>query len=579
MGCDESSPRGPSRPHGEAGRSQAPRVTPFEGDPARTNRRLAHYNPAHMAESTVYITTPIYYVNDKPHIGHAYTTTVCDVYARFMRFLGRDVFFLTGTDEHGVKVEKSAHAHNVSPQAWADQNAAEFQKVLSIFNLTNDDFIRTTQPRHVRQVQAFVKRLLESGAVYLGEFEGWYDEGQEEYYTETKAKDVGFKSPISGRALVRATEKNYFFRLSAFQHHLEELFKRQPDFVRPEARRNEVLGRLREGLQDFPISRTNFTWGIQVPGQEEHVIWVWIDALLNYITALGLGEPGSIEGNNRWKYWPATYHVVGKEILWFHAVVWPAMLMALELPLPQCIYAHSFWIADGQKMSKTLGNFVDLPTIERYLSTYGLDAWRYYMITQGPLGAQDADFSAKHFHDIYTNDLVNTVGNCASRVTAMIEKYFGGNVPSEADNGARIVVNGYDWPHHAAAMIEEAALAMERLDLGGAAAAAIALIRKLDGFINETEPFKIAKDDAQRPRLAAVLYQCAEVVRIASLPLWAVMPERMAGLWKALGQPTGPSGATLRDRAAWGTLKPGTSTQKVALFPRIQADLSAAAPA
>ncbi|MDA1027374.1 MAG: class I tRNA ligase family protein, partial [Planctomycetota bacterium] len=319
--------------------------------------------PLHPDQSPAYITTPIYYVNDRPHIGHAYTTTLCDVWARAMRFAGRDVFFLTGTDEHGVKVEKSAQARGIEPQALADENAAEFQKVMKMFNLTNDDFIRTTEPRHERQVQSLVKRLLETGDVYLGEFEGWYDEGQEEYVTETKAKETDFKSPISGKPLVRANERNYYFKLSAYQDRLETLFADHPGFVKPDARRNEVLGRLRGGLQDVPITRTNFTWGIPFPGDEEHVIYVWIDALLNYATALNLADAD----DDRHRYWPATFHVIGKEILWFHAVIWPAVLIALELPMPGCVYAHSFWISEGKKMSKSLGIFVDLPTIERYL--------------------------------------------------------------------------------------------------------------------------------------------------------------------------------------------------------------------
>ncbi|MGA1517797.1 MAG: class I tRNA ligase family protein, partial [Phycisphaerales bacterium] len=244
---------------------------------------------------TAYVTTPIYYVNDRPHIGHAYTTTLCDVWARFMRISGRDVFFLTGTDEHGVKVEKSARERGVSPQALADENAAEFRRVLGLFGLSNDDFIRTTEPRHERQVQRFLERLERSGAVYLGEFEGWYDEGQEEYHTETKAKELDYKSPVTGRPLVRAKESNYYFRLSAFAERLEKHFEANPEFVRPVGRRNEVLGRLREGLQDVPITRTNFSWGIPMPGAEGHVVYVWIDALFNYATALGLGEedPGA----------------------------------------------------------------------------------------------------------------------------------------------------------------------------------------------------------------------------------------------------------------------------------------------
>jgi methionyl-tRNA synthetase len=240
--------------------------------------------------STACITTPIYYVNDKPHIGHAYTTTLCDVWARAMRWERKDVFFLTGTDEHGVKVEKSAAARGISPQELADENSAEFRRVLGLFGLTNDHFIRTTDPDHKRQVQAVVKRLRDSGHIYLGKFEGWYDEGQEEYHTETRAKELEYRSPISGKPLVRATEENYYFRLSAFQKPLEEFFAKHPEFVRPEARRNEVIGRLRDGLQDVPVTRTNFSWGIPMPDAPGHVIYVWIDALLNYATALGRGD-------------------------------------------------------------------------------------------------------------------------------------------------------------------------------------------------------------------------------------------------------------------------------------------------
>jgi len=383
-------------------------------------------------------------VNDRPHIGSAYTTTLCDVWARAMRLDGRDVFFLTGTDEHGQKVEKSAKDRGMTPQALADENSAEFRKLLGPFNLSNDDFIRTTEPRHESQVQAFVSRLLASGDIYLGEFNGWYDEGQEEYITELRAKELEYKSPISGKPLVRATEKNYYFRLSAYQSKLEAFFKTNPSFVRPSGRFNEVLGRLRDGLQDVPVTRTNFTWGIPMPNAPEHVIYVWIDALFNYATALGLGDANGALAKDRAKYWPPEYHVIGKEILWFHAVIWPALLMALELPMPRRIHAHSFWIADGQKMSKSMGNFVDLPTIEGYFAKYGLDAWRWYMATQGPLQASDSDFRAQHFHDTYTSELVNVVGNCPSRVTAMIGKYFEGKMPTDAQQGG-------EWPTKCAA--------------------------------------------------------------------------------------------------------------------------------
>jgi methionine--tRNA ligase len=517
-----------------------------------------------------YISTPIYYVNDKPHIGHTYTTTVCDVYARFMRFSGLDVFFLTGTDEHGVKVEKSAGARGITPQQLADENAAEFRRVMSSLGLEFDHFIRTTDAHHVEQVQTFVRRLLEADAVYLGEFEGWYDEGQEEYYTETKAREFDYSSPISSQPLVRAREKNYFFRLSAFQERLERLFDEQPDFVRPPARRNEVLGRLREGLVDVPMSRTNLRWGVPMPNDPEHVIYVWIEALMNYITALGLGEPGSDIHRQRAEYWPPDYHVIGKEILWFHAVIWPAMLMALELALPKCVYAHSFWIREGQKMSKSLGNFIEVETIEDYVRAYGLDAWRYYVTTQGPLGATDADFADSHFAEIYNTDLVNTFGNCASRVTAMIEKYFGGVVPAEGEGGQRLVVADHDWPAMCSKAVEQSRAAMQRLNLSGSIGAALGLVRSVDSFINRTEPYKLAKDESRRDELGAILYQCLEAVRIASLLLWAVMPERVEQLWQALGLTIEPRKGGLPELARWGGISPGAGVSKVALFPRMQ---------
>ena len=522
-----------------------------------------------------YITTPIYYVNDKPHIGHAYTTTICDVFARFMRFDGDDVFFLTGTDEHGIKIEKSAQARGISPQALADKNAKEFKAMMAQLQLGFDDFIRTTEARHVRQVECLVGRLRASDAVYLGEFEGWYDEGQEEYHTETRARDLQYKSPVSGAPLVRAREKNYYFRLSAFQKPLEELFERCPDFVRPPARRNEVLGQLRKGLQDVPMSRTNFTWGVPMPGDPEHVIYVWIDALMNYITALGLAEPDGDAYRRRHAYWPPAYHVIGKEILWFHAVIWPALLMALELALPECIYAHSFWIRDGQKMSKILGNFIDLKTIESYVDRYGLDTWRYYMATKGPLGASDADFSSAHFHEIYTTDLVNTLGNCASRVTAMIGKYVNGVVPTESPGGTRIAVGNHDWPAICQQAVADAQRAMRRFELASSIGSAIGLIRRVDGFINLTEPYKIAKDKTRGDELGAILYQCLEAIRIGSLLLWAVMPQRMNQLWEAMGLSIDPTTDRLTTLSAWGGLEVGRRVQRIALFPRIDAPLEA----
>ncbi len=513
-----------------------------------------------------YITTPIYYVNDRPHIGHAYTTTLCDVWARAMRACGDDVFFLTGTDEHGVKVEKSAQDKGVTPQALADENSAEFRRVLATFGLSNDDFIRTTEPRHERQVQALVKRLLDSGDVYLGEFEGWYDEGQEEYVTDTRAKECDYRSPISGKPLVRATERNYYFRLSAYQERLEQFFASHPDFVRPVGRFNEVKGRLREPLQDVPITRTNFTWGIPMPGAPEHVIYVWIDALFNYATALGIADETS---DARRAYWPPRYHVIGKEILWFHAVVWPALLMALDLPLPTCVYAHSFWISNGQKMSKSLGNFIDLPTIEQYVATYGLDAWRWYMATQGPLGATDADFVPKHFHEIYTAQLVNTFANCASRTSAMIGKYFEGQLPCAPDGDRPVAVGGEPWSAFVRTASTRTVDAYRDMELGQAAEHGLSIIRAVDASINETQPFKLAKDPANLPEVGRILSCCAQGVRAAAALLFPIMPTTCAGVLASYG---GAAPTDLLRDGAWGTLASGTSIVKCAPFMRVASE-------
>ena len=518
-----------------------------------------------MSCSKRYISTPIYYVNDRPHIGHVYTTTICDVWARFQRLLGHDVFFLTGTDEHGQKVEQSAEARGVTPQALADENSAEFRRIMGMFDLTNDEFIRTTDPRHEQQVQALVKQLMDSGDVYLGTFEGWYDAGQEEYYTETKAREVNHVSPISGKPLERATEENYYFKLSAYQDRLERMFEEHPGIVRPDARRNEVLGRLREGLQDVPISRTNFAWGIGVPGASEHVIYVWIDALFNYITALGAAEPGSEWHEDRFGYWPASMQVIGKEILWFHAVIWPALLMALKLPLPACVYAHSFWISEGQKMSKSLGNFIDLEQLQSYMEAYGSDALRYFLATQGPLGATDADFSRSQFHETYTTDLVNTLGNCASRTSAMIGKYCDGVCPEDTGECAG---GGVEWEAFTSEQVQASISSMDRFDLSGSIAAAMTIVRQVDAFINDTEPFKLAKDPDASGKVASILYRCAEAIRIASCLLEATLPDRIHQLRESwhLGSPSGE----LHTECAWGRLEAGTPIDKVALFPRVE---------
>ncbi len=552
-----------------------------------------------------YITTPIYYVNDRPHIGHCYTTTVADAAARFARMMGRDVFFLTGTDEHGQKVEKSAASKGVTPQQLADENAAHFQAAMKLIGSSHDDFIRTTQPRHTKQVQAALTKLIASGDVYLGEFEGWYDEGQEEYVPENTAREKNFTA-FNGKPLVRAKEKNYYFKLSKWQPLLEKFFAANPDFVRPAARFNEVLGRLKDGLQDVPVSRTNFSWGIPIPGAPGHVTYVWIDALLNYTSAVGVADKDAASEQgvpaSRAKYWPAEVHAIGKEILWFHAVIWPALLMALGLETPNCVYAHSFWISEGKKMSKTLGNFIDLPLLRAYIDRYTLDALRWYLLTQGPLRETDADFSYVKFVEVFNSDLANGIGNCASRVGNMVEKYFGGKLP-EIDL-ASDPVTGADWTSYtipdgsvfnfremASKAFQQAKAEWESTRMDEALMQGTAFAGQIDLFINHTRPFSIAKEMEKSPEkaeelrrsLAKILFLCAEGVRVASLFLYPAMPAKMAQLWKTwncsplvnLDDANSGFMAPLAELAVFGgkyALKPGQTISKgEALFMRANA--------
>jgi methionyl-tRNA synthetase len=533
-----------------------------------------------------YLTTPIYYVNDRPHIGHCYTTLIADIAARFQRLARGErqrqggVFFLTGTDEHADKVVTSAAEHGLTPMAWADQNAAAFKKAFEFLHSSHDDFIRTTEPRHKDKVPGYIERLKASGAVYKGEYTGWYDAGQEEYVTETVAKEAGFKSPISGKPLVKRTEPCYFLKLSQFQDRLAAHISAHPRFIQPDARRNEVLGRIRTppGLQDVPISRPvtddpATQWGIRMPGDPAHRIYVWIDALFNYLTVVDTPE--------RRKYWPPAVHVLGKDILWFHAVIWPAMLMALGEPLPEAIYAHGWWISEGRKMSKSLGNFIELAQLQAYASRYSLDALRWYLLTQGPLGANDADFAHAKFVEVYNADLANGIGNSASRVSNMIAKYFDGKVPPLPGPPAAA---DFDWPKTAKDAVDSALAKLALFDLAGAVAEGTELVRRVDGYINATEPFKLAKrletEPGTKAQLAGILYHCAEALRIASLLLTPAMPDKMAdlqGRWSCTPTPDVPL-SDLARFAGSHALKPGSPIEKgEALFMR--ADPTEPAPA
>lgn len=520
----------------------------------------------HTEPAKFYLSTPIYYVNGEPHIGHVYTTTIADVIARTHRMRGEDVFFLTGTDEHAAKVVETAAERGLTPLAWADRNAAVFEATFARLGVQNDDFIRTTQGRHERCVQRVIADLVRSGDVYLGEYEGWYDPSQEEYVPEARAAEHEFRSPVTKQPLVRRTEHNYFFRLSAYADPLLDLLAHRPDFVQPTARRNEVEARIRDGLNDVPISRSGGSdWGIHFPGAEEHVVYVWIDALVNYLTAIDTDE--------RRRYWPADVHLIAKDILWFHAVIWPAMLMALRktpgnewIDLPGTVYAHSLWISEGQKMSKSLGNFIDLARIDRYVETFGLDALRYFLATQGPIGTVDSDFAEARFTEVYNADLANTIGNCWSRIVNMTHRYLGGRFERTG--------TGDELRGRVERTISEAPSRPAPLGLGDLAAG-LEMVQHIDAYIDATAPFKLAKDPANAPRVAEILYACAETFRIASLWLWPALPSKMESVWERMG--IAQYGAALAHRgrgrraqwSTWGGLAAGAELAKGdPLFPR-----------
>ncbi|MEZ6235490.1 MAG: methionine--tRNA ligase [Phycisphaerales bacterium] len=521
-----------------------------------------------MHPQPYYITTPIYYVNDRPHIGHCYTTTVADVAARMHRLLGRDVYFLTGTDEHADKVVAAAHEHQMTPQQWADRCSGEFRRAFERLELSPDVFYRTSDPHHKRLAGEYIGALKERGDIYLGDYVGWYDVSQDEYLTETVAKEAEYKSPVTGKPLEKRTEKNYFFRLSKYAEALQKRIEANPGFILPEARRNEVLGRLRGGLQDVPVSRAIRAgdadwgeWGVRMPGDPEHRVYVWIEALCNYLSAVDRDDPGAGAGlrgdaaghadrGDLRRYWPASVHVMAKDILWFHAVVWPAMLMALGRGLPGTVYAHAYYVRDGRKMSKSLGNFIEIDLLEKYCERYSPDAVRWYLATQGPLGATDADFSHAHFVETFNADLANGIGNCASRVGNMVAKYFDGRVP---EAGGRFAFDArseqqthasFNWAELTPVILSTYESAMHGFALSEALRVAMRYASDVDQFINATRPFGLAKGiekgtsadpEGDRATLAAVLYCCAEAVRIASLMLFPACPSKMAALWRTWG--------------------------------------------
>ena len=500
-----------------------------------------------------YITTPIYYVNARPHIGHTYTTVVTDAIARRRRALGQDVWFLTGTDEHGQKIERSAEKAGSAPQEFADQVSAEFRGLWDRMGLTYDDCIRTTEERHKHGVHKLWNVLKERGFLYKGTYTGQYCVW-DELYVEA---GPGAPCPDCGRTTETVSEENYFFKLSAFENKLLELYTEHPEFIQPETRRNEVLAFVRGGLRDLSVSRTSFKWGIPVPDDASHVIYVWLDALANYITALGYGSEDESAFE---KYWPAQLHIIGKEISRFHCVYWPAFLLAAGLPLPQAVVAHGWLLFEQSKMSKSRGNIVRSETI---LSVLGADALRYFLLREIVFG-QDGSFSFDSLVKRYNADLANGYGNLVSRTLAMIARYCGGIVPPGACDIA--------LRHAAMAAIQNFGTHFEALEFSRALEVAMAFAGAVDGMISERAPWKTAAlGEAGLGELHSVLYSSAEAIRILTALVYPVIPEAAAKVWAQLGL------GDIRDadlgHLSWGGLKPGTRLGALGpVFPRAEKD-------
>ncbi len=512
-----------------------------------------------------YITTPIYYVNARPHIGHAYTTIACDTIARRQRMLGAETFFLTGTDEHGQKIERAAQAAGKTPQQYADEISAEFRHLWKRMGISNDDFIRTTEERHKKRVQQLFRQLRDNGFIYKGTYTGQYCVSDELYVDGAQPGDP---CPTCGRITETVSEENYFFKLSAFQDKLLALYA-NAEFIRPEARRNEVISFVKSGLRDLSISRSTFTWGIPVPDDPKHVIYVWLDALANYITAIGYGSAHAGAQDAFKKFWPADVQMIGKEIVRFHCVYWPAFLMAAGLPMPKAIVAHGWLLFEESKMSKSRGNIVRTETI---LDVLGADALRYFLLREVVFG-QDGSFSFDALVQRYNSDLANGLGNLASRTLTMINRYFKGEVPYPSGAASKTAAENA-IAETARKTIREFGAMFDQFQFSRALEADWALIAAVDKYIVENEPWALGEkqDDESRSRLATVLYTAAEALRIATALAHPVMPEATARIWMQMG--LGDIKKVDLSALAWGQLPLGTKLGEVQpVFPR--ADKSA----
>jgi len=515
------------------------------------------------AAKSFYLTTPIYYVNDAPHIGTAYTTVAGDVLTRWHRQRGESVWFLTGTDEHGQKVLSAAKANGAQPQEWCDRLVeGSWKPVWRALNIANDDFIRTTEPRHMERVQHFLSGLKDQGHIYAGKYEGPYCIGCEEFKLPGDLLPGGL-CPTHSTPCEILSEENWFFRLSAFVPQLLQRYLDYPETCEPTSARNEVISFLQGEVQDLSISRSTFDWGIPVPWDTNQVIYVWFDALLNYATAVGLGDVAGSEGARKFaETWPADVHLVGKDILRFHAVIWPAMLLAAQLPLPKKVFAHGWLLVGGEKMSKSKANKIAPSEITDH---FGVDAFRYYFLRAIPFGS-DGSFSWEDMSARYTSELANDFGNLASRLIAMIEKYCDGRIPEVAQDP---ILSGA-----LTQTVEKADAAIMALDFQGGINAMMDFCKRVNGYVTENAPWVLAKDPANKGALDQVLYNTAESLRALAVLLHSVMPATTEILWENLGAAAtlGPIAEQRIDRVAtWGILPPGSQVTKGAvLFPRLE---------
>lgn len=511
-----------------------------------------------MEKEKFYVTTAIAYTSKTPHIGNTYEIVLTDAIARHNRFIGKDVYFLTGTDEHGVKIQEIAEEQGITPQEHVDKIAGEIRDIADMLNVSYDGFIRTTDEHHVKAVQKIFRKLYDQGDIYKGEYEGWYCTPCESFWTNTQLKDGC--CPDCGRPVQKTKEEAYFFKMSKYQKQLEQYIDEHPDFIQPESRKNEMLNNfIKPGLQDLCVSRTSFTWGIPVDFDPGHVIYVWIDALSNYITALGysVDEKGELYK----KYWPADVHVIGKDILRFHTIYWPIMLMALGEPLPKKIFGHPWMLFGEEKMSKSRGNVIYAQDLVRH---FGVDAVRYYMLHEMPF-AQDGTITYEVFISRYNSDLANTLGNLVTRTVAMVNKYFDGILPAPADEGDFDA----DLKNVAVSAIDAVEKKMNSLRVSDSLDEIWKVVNRANKYIDETTPWILAKSDETKPRLGTVLYNLIETIRIIASLLSSYMPETSQKILDEIGGGV----STYESVKSFGSAVPGTKVGEAkVLFARIDTE-------